>query len=61
MQLMSSNDERTITSSMTAWETPACPMPRVAVCAREKNLCERIAERYLKDSEQAGARPLGCQ
>jgi len=42
MQLMSSNDERTITSSMTAWETPACPMPRVAAYVREKTFAKGL-------------------
>jgi hypothetical protein len=54
MQLMSSNDERTITSSMTARETPARPMPRVAACAREKTFAKGLPSGILKIRDKRG-------
>ena len=54
MQLMSSNDERTITSSMTARETPARPMPRVAACAREKTFAKGLPSVISKIRNKRG-------
>jgi hypothetical protein len=41
-QLMSSNDERAITSPITARETPRRPMPRLAACAHAKTFAKAL-------------------
>jgi len=51
-QPMSSNDDRAITSSITARETPAGPMPCLALPLAREDLCESVAKLHLKGPEQ---------
>jgi hypothetical protein len=59
-QPMSSNDDRAITSSITARETPAGPMPCLAACARAKTYAKALPS-FISKVLNNGARSLSRQ